>query len=130
MMLLYALNIYRGDEKIKAFIYELITPSEFGGNMKVTKNHSGLSGPIPRGRRGGKKGGKRDSKDSKDTNDGAAWIADEKFDLESNLDKSYRKHLDRHHNKLLLRTRLLYHVHHEILSPQLELVRKLDTPVR
>ena len=39
-----------------------------------------------------------------------------KFDAEMCLDKSYRKHLDRHNNKLLLRIRMLFYIHSEILG--------------
>ena len=44
---------HQGDDKIRSFIWDLITPVEHGGGQdKVAKNHSGLSGPIPRGKRG------------------------------------------------------------------------------
>ena len=57
IILLFCLNMYRGDEKIKSFIWDLITPAEHGGSEKVGKNHSGLSGPVPRGRKGKKEEG-------------------------------------------------------------------------
>ena len=40
----------------------------------------------------------------------------EKYDAEMFLDKSYRKHLDRHNNKFLLRVRMLFYIHYEILG--------------
>ena len=53
LSLLYCVNTYQGDDKIRSFIWDLITPAEHGGGQdKVAKNHSGLSGPIPRGKRG------------------------------------------------------------------------------
>jgi hypothetical protein len=101
IILLYCLNTYRGDEKIKSFIWDLITPSEYGGSEKVGKNHSGLSGPVPRGRKGKKAAQASAAKGGGD----AGWIADPKYDAESHLEKGYRKHLDRHSNKILLRIR-------------------------
>lgn len=53
-----------------------------------------------------------------------AWVSDEKYDMELHLNKSYRKHLDRHNNKILLRTRMLYYIQHEILSKHLDLIHK------
>lgn len=117
--MLYSLNTYRGDEKIKSFIWDLITPEEYGG--KVSKNHSGLSGPVPRGRKGKKaKGSKEDS-----IVDSIGWTSDEKFDTEAYLDKGYRKHLDRHGAKLLLRIRMLYYIQHDILA---DFAKEINTP--
>ena len=53
MTLLYCVNSYKGDDKIKSFVWDLITPPQYSGN-KVVKNHAGLSGPVPRGRKGKK----------------------------------------------------------------------------
>ena len=47
---------------------------------------------------------------------GIEWISDEKFDMETNLDKNYRKHLDRHNNKILLRIKMLSVIQNEILG--------------
>ena len=44
------------------------------------------------------------------------WIADEKYDMNKNLDKNYRKHLDRHNNKILLRVKLLHTIANDILG--------------
>jgi chromodomain-helicase-DNA-binding protein 9 len=121
LTLLYCLNLYRGDEKIKSFVWDLITPEEYGGDSRVSKNHSGLSGPIPRGRKGKKM--KRES--SAFTGESIAWVSDEKYDVGTNLALSYRKHLDRHNNKILLRIRMLYYIHHEILSDH---VSEINTP--
>jgi chromodomain-helicase-DNA-binding protein 7 len=52
------------------------------------------------------------------------WVSHEKYDMQDNLDKSYRKHLDRHNNKILLRIRLLYYVQHEILSNVIDVINK------
>lgn len=48
--LLYCLQVYKGDEKIKNFIWDLITPSETGGENKISRDHSGLHNLVPRGR--------------------------------------------------------------------------------
>ena len=111
LSLVYSLQRYAGDEDIKTFIWDLITPKEFGGS-KVAQGHSGLSAPVPRGRKGKK------SKNVGRTAipDAANWAGAEKYDAESFLDKSYRKHLDRHNNKLLLRVRMLFYIHYEILG--------------
>ena len=111
LSLVYSLQRYAGDEDIKTFVWDLITPKEFGGS-KITQGHTGLSAPVPRGRKG---------KKSKNTGrssipDGSSWAQEEKYDAESFLEKSYRKHLDRHNNKLLLRIRMLFYIHNEILG--------------
>lgn len=41
---------YQGDEKIKNFIWDLITPLESGEVQKISRNHSGLHNLVPRGR--------------------------------------------------------------------------------
>lgn len=125
MIVLYCLNAYRGDEKIKQFIWDLITPQEFGGSQRVSKNHSGLSGPVPRGRKGkkGKGSGYRDGGNSVPKN--VAWVSDEKYDLDVYLDKMYRKHLERHGTKLLLRIRMLYYIQHDILA---DYMKEIGTP--
>ena len=120
MVLLYCVNQYKGDDKIKSFIWDLITPPEFGS--KMSKNHSGLSGPIPRGRRGHKK-----KKEDSGIPEGIEWVSEEKYDMESFLDKGYRKHLDRHNNKILLRVRMLYYIQHEILGEVQELINNPNT---
>ncbi len=127
MIILYCLNTYRGDEKIKSFVWDLITPKEHGGGDKVSKNHSGLSGPVPRGRKS-----KKSAKGGKDTPPGESigWVSEEKYDMELFLDKGYRKHLDRHGTKLLLRIRMLYYLQHEILASLTEQAEKTGVKAR
>ena len=134
MTLLYCVNTYKGDDKIKAFVWDLITPPEFS-NKKVVKNHEGLSGPVPRGRKGKKlknASGKETSESGISAPSGVdvGWVSHEKYDMQDNLDKGYRKHLDRHNNKILLRIRLLYYVQHEILGNVLDVINKDEVPVR
>ena len=133
MTLLYCVNTYKGDDKIKSFVWDLITPPEFS-SKKVVKNHAGLAGPVPRGRKGKKlKNAVKEITESgiaAPTGTDVGWVSQEKYDMQDNLDKSYRKHLDRHNNKILLRIRLLYYVQHEILGNVLEIVDKDEVPVR
>ena len=137
MTLLFCVNTYKGDDKIKSFIWDLITPAEYGGSAnKVVKNHAGLAGPVPRGRKGKKLKALSAAKEISDSGIAAptgidvGWVSHEKYDMQDNLDKSYRKHLDRHNNKILLRIRLLYYVEHEILSNVLDVINKDQVPVR
>ena len=97
LTLLYCVNTYRGDEKLRTFIWELITPSEYADNQALSsrkKNKRGKSNAMQ----------------------SIEWIADEKYDMDRNLDKNYRKHLDRHNNKILLRVKLLHTIANDILG--------------
>ena len=134
MTLLYCVNSYKGDDKIKSFVWDLITPNEYS-DKKVVKNHAGLSGPVPRGRKGKKLKNASSKNDTSESGIAApsgidvGWVSQEKYDMQDNLDKGYRKHLDRHNNKILLRIRLLYYVEHEILGNVLDVVNKDEVPV-
>lgn len=48
--LLYCLKCYKGDEKIKNFIWDLIAPVTEGEESATFRNHSGLHNLVPRGR--------------------------------------------------------------------------------
>lgn len=50
LQLLYCLTVYKGDEKIKTFIWDLITPNTSGEANIISRNHSGLHNLVPRGR--------------------------------------------------------------------------------
>ena len=94
VLLLFALQNYKGDEKIKSFIWDLITPGE-DGEDKVHRNHSGLNAPVPRGRKN-KKVKKTVGEELAD----ADWAKDDKYNPDVLLlDDMYRKHLHRHANK-------------------------------
>ena len=84
-----------------------------------------MSAPVPRGR----KGKKARTRPGTAPPDSAAWVQEEKYDSDMFLDRSYRKHLDRHNNKLLLRVRMLYYIQHEILGEHLDQIN-LPTPTR
>uniref|UniRef100_A0A6B2EIQ7 Putative snf2 family dna-dependent atpase n=1 Tax=Phlebotomus kandelakii TaxID=1109342 RepID=A0A6B2EIQ7_9DIPT len=178
IILLYCLKCYKGDEKIKNFIWDLITPSEDGEEHKVSRNHSGLHNLVPRGRNAkGRKGkGNKDlavreklqqasvaaltatnltgsaaltpatpssstasSSSSTPVNptpmitggpprdgDPNHWSHDDKYDTDIFLESSYRKHLSRHANKVLLRVRMLYYIKHEIIG---DLVQQINDGV-
>ncbi|KAL1425709.1 hypothetical protein MTO96_018879 [Rhipicephalus appendiculatus] len=114
VVLLYCLRHYKGDEKIKGFIWDLIAPSE-DGETRIHKNHSGLSAPVPRGRKGKKLKNGKGEPDSPDML--ADWARDDQYNPDLLLcDDGYRKHLHRHANKVLLRVRLLYYLKHEIIG--------------
>jgi chromodomain-helicase-DNA-binding protein 7 len=128
MTLLYSVNTYKGDEKIKTFVWDLITPREYG--ERVGKNHSGLSDPVPRGRKAKKAQARREAALAAGGSaagfmpDGIAWVSDEKYDIGMYLNEKYRQHLDKHSNKLLLRVRMLYYIQQEILGDHLKTINK------
>uniref|UniRef100_A0A673H5K7 Chromodomain-helicase-DNA-binding protein 7-like n=1 Tax=Sinocyclocheilus rhinocerous TaxID=307959 RepID=A0A673H5K7_9TELE len=109
-LLAYCLLHYRGDENIKSFIWDLITPTEDGQSRTLT-NHSGLSAPVPRGRKGKK--GKPQAVQTHMPQ--ADWLADCNPDLLLQED-SYKRHLKHHCNKVLLRVRMLYYLRQEVIG--------------
>ncbi|XP_040272758.1 chromodomain-helicase-DNA-binding protein 8 isoform X2 [Bufo bufo] len=110
-ILVYCLLHYRGDENIKSFIWDLITPAE-NGKTKQLQNHSGLSIPVPRGR----KGKKIKSQSSFDIHK-ADWIR--KYNPDTLFqDDGYKKHLKHQCNKVLLRVRMLYYLRQEVIGSQ------------
>ena len=96
--------------------------------FQIAKNHSGLSGPVPRGRKG-KKGKQKDGGGAP-FGESIAWVSDEKYDMEMFLDKTYRKHLDRHGTKLLLRIRMLFYIQRDLLEGHMEKIVKQGVPAR
>ncbi|KAJ8011779.1 hypothetical protein DPEC_G00061800 [Dallia pectoralis] len=110
VILVFCLLHYRGDENIKSFIWELITPPENGREPHSLLNHSGLSIPVPRGRKG-----KRVKAQSSFDVQKVEWIR--KYNPDSLLlDDSYRKHLKHQCNKVLLRVRMLYYLRQEVIG--------------
>ncbi|XP_042238022.1 chromodomain-helicase-DNA-binding protein 7-like isoform X2 [Homarus americanus] len=113
MILLFCIRFYRGDDKIKGFIFDLIAPT-CDGKTRIHHNHIGLSAPVPRGRKGKKK--IREAKLVASHMEGADWAKDAKYDTEVYLDQGYSRHLTRHSNKVLLRVRLLFYIKQEIIG--------------
>ncbi|XP_078143635.1 chromodomain-helicase-DNA-binding protein 8 isoform X2 [Centroberyx gerrardi] len=110
VILVFCLLHYRGDENIKSFIWELITPPENGREPQTLLNHSGLSIPVPRGRKG-----KRVKAQSTFDVQKVEWIR--KYNPDTLLlDDSYRKHLKHQCNKVLLRVRMLYYLKQEVIG--------------
>uniref|UniRef100_A0A673K4L8 Chromodomain-helicase-DNA-binding protein 9-like n=1 Tax=Sinocyclocheilus rhinocerous TaxID=307959 RepID=A0A673K4L8_9TELE len=109
-LLAYCLVHYRGDDKIKSFMWDLIAPTE-DGRTKELQNHLGLSTPVPRGRKGKKMKIQSSSFDIQK----AEWIR--KHNPEHMLsDDGYKKHLKHHCNKVLLRVRMLYYLKQEVIG--------------
>uniref|UniRef100_A0A3Q3DIW6 Chromodomain helicase DNA binding protein 8 n=1 Tax=Hippocampus comes TaxID=109280 RepID=A0A3Q3DIW6_HIPCM len=118
VILVFCLLHYRGDENIKSFIWELITPPENGREPQTLLNHSGLSIPVPRGRKG-----KRVKAQSTFDVQKVEWIR--KYNPDTLLlDDSYRKHLKHQCNKVLLRVRMLYYLKQEVIGEHAESVLK------
>ncbi|KAH0617682.1 hypothetical protein JD844_016167 [Phrynosoma platyrhinos] len=97
-ILVYCLNHYKGDENIKSFIWDLITPTA-DGQTRALVNHSGLSAPVPRGR----KGKKVKAQSSQPVLQNADWLVSCNPDALFQED-SYKKHLKHHCNKMLARS--------------------------
>ncbi|XP_037362173.1 chromodomain-helicase-DNA-binding protein 7 isoform X2 [Talpa occidentalis] len=111
-ILVYCLNHYKGDENIKSFIWDLITPTA-DGQTRALVNHSGLSAPVPRGR----KGKKVKAQSAHPMVQDADWLASCNPDALFQED-SYKKHLKHHCNKVLLRVRMLYYLRQEVIGDQ------------
>ncbi|XP_011617219.1 chromodomain-helicase-DNA-binding protein 8 isoform X4 [Takifugu rubripes] len=118
VILVFCLLHYRGDENIKSFIWELITPPENGREPQTLLNHSGLSIPVPRGRKG-----KRVKAQSTFDVQKVEWIR--KYNPDTLLlDDSYRKHLKHQCNKVLLRVRMLYYLKQEVIGEHSDSILK------
>ncbi|XP_062936209.1 chromodomain-helicase-DNA-binding protein 7 isoform X1 [Cynocephalus volans] len=111
-ILVYCLNHYKGDENIKSFIWDLITPTA-DGRTRALVNHSGLSAPVPRGR----KGKKVKAQSTQPLVQNADWLTGCNPDALFQED-SYKKHLKHHCNKVLLRVRMLYYLRQEVIGDQ------------
>uniref|UniRef100_A0ACB8F5Y5 Choline dehydrogenase 6 n=1 Tax=Sphaerodactylus townsendi TaxID=933632 RepID=A0ACB8F5Y5_9SAUR len=109
-LLVYCVKHYKGDEKIKSFIWDLITPTKDGQNQAL-QNHSGLSAPVPRGRKGKKTKSQMLLPEIKN----ADWLTTCNPEIVLH-DDSYKKHLKQHCNKVLLRVRMLYYLKAEVLG--------------
>ncbi|XP_051932223.1 chromodomain-helicase-DNA-binding protein 6 isoform X3 [Hippocampus zosterae] len=111
-LLVYCLKHYKGDDKIKSFIWDLISPSKEGQDQdQELLNHSGLSAPVPRGRKGNKIKSPLSVPELKN----ADWLAHCNPEVVLQ-DDSYKKHLKQHCNKVLLRVRMLYYLKVEVLG--------------
>uniref|UniRef100_A0A665TJF4 Chromodomain helicase DNA binding protein 6 n=1 Tax=Echeneis naucrates TaxID=173247 RepID=A0A665TJF4_ECHNA len=100
----------KSDDKIKSFIWDLISPTKEGQDQALL-NHSGLSAPVPRGRKGKKLKNQLNVPEVKN----ADWLATCNPEVVLQ-DESYKKHLKQHCNKVLLRVRMLYYLKVEVLG--------------
>uniref|UniRef100_A0A8C2KGU9 Chromodomain helicase DNA binding protein 6 n=1 Tax=Cyprinus carpio TaxID=7962 RepID=A0A8C2KGU9_CYPCA len=114
-LLVYCVRHYKGDDKIKSFIWDLITPTKDGHNQAL-QNHSGLSAPVPRGRKGKKLKNQLSPPELKN----ADWLVHCNPEVVLQ-DDSYKKHLKQHCNKVLLRVRMLYYLKVEVLGEAISL---------
>ena len=121
LALLYCVNTYRGDEKLKTFCWELITPP----------GHAATSNSSNEGSKKDSKSRKSKSRKSENNGEleGIEWIADEKYDMEVHLEKNYRKHLDRHNNKILLRIKMLHYIQHDICGQYADKLKNPNRPL-
>ncbi len=88
---MYSLKFYKGDDKIKSFIWDLVSSGEM-------KNHTGLSAPVPRGRKSRK--AKGDTPTPEEQTPVSVDFSSLDFDPDMVLpDDGYRRHLERHSNK-------------------------------
>ncbi|KAG7236852.1 hypothetical protein INR49_000156 [Caranx melampygus] len=110
-LLVYCLRHYKGDDKIKSFIWDLITPTKEGQDQALL-NHSGLSAPVPRGRKGKKL---KNQLNVPGEVKNADWLVNCNPEVVLQ-DESYKKHLKQHCNKVLLRVRMLYYLKVEVLG--------------
>uniref|UniRef100_A0AAQ4PVP2 Chromodomain helicase DNA binding protein 7 n=1 Tax=Gasterosteus aculeatus aculeatus TaxID=481459 RepID=A0AAQ4PVP2_GASAC len=106
-LLAYCLLHYRGDENIKSFIWDLITPSA-DGTTKTLTNHSGLSTPVPRGQERARRGNPRpppsaDSTKPIDFNDPQLLLVVDPLAACC---------------RVLLRVRMLYYLRQEVIGDQ------------
>uniref|UniRef100_A0A8C5HF58 Chromodomain-helicase-DNA-binding protein 6-like n=1 Tax=Gouania willdenowi TaxID=441366 RepID=A0A8C5HF58_GOUWI len=109
-LLVYCLKHYKGDDKIKSFIWDLIAPTKEGQDTALL-NHSGLSAPVPRGRKGKKLKNQLSISELKNVD----WLVHCNPEVVLQ-DESYKKHLKQHCNKVLLRVRMLYYLKVEVLG--------------
>jgi chromodomain-helicase-DNA-binding protein 7 len=94
VLLLYSLQNYKGDEKVKSFIFELITPPD--QTDKVTGKSPGSCSPTGRGRKGRKASRKTVAEELTSSD----WVSSDAHNPEMLLvDEQYRKHLSKQINK-------------------------------
>lgn len=102
VILLYCLRFYRGDEKIRTFVWDLIVPLENGEKIKTLVMHN-TTGRNSRQKQ--KKGRTRECRETRGSsgNNGQTdpnhWSNAEKYDGDIFLENNYKKHLSRHANK-------------------------------
>lgn len=104
VILLYCLRYYRGDEKIRNFIWDLITPLENGEKIKtIPGGNQNTNGNKNKQKKKSRVRETRGSTSSTVNNnlptDPNHWSHAEKYDGDIFLESNYKKHLSRHANK-------------------------------
>ena len=118
-ILAYALLWYQGDEKIQTFIRELIAPEN--DDMECLKSHAAQSSVAPRGRKSSRKQDSNKPEKEEKEIDESHWSSTE--NLEAILcDSTFRKHVRYQCNKVLIRVRTLFYIHHEVIEDLAEKV--------
>ncbi|KAL9976050.1 hypothetical protein ACROYT_G013284 [Oculina patagonica] len=117
-ILVYCLHHYKGDEKVKGFIRDLIKASATRERLPSEERDATYT-PLPLT---GKT--KTRNKKGKTSNKNKSAIA--LFEVSSEwrtcdpetliLDEGYKKHLQHHCNKILLRVKLLFFLRHEVIG--------------
>ncbi|GAB6030490.1 hypothetical protein CHUAL_007354 [Chamberlinius hualienensis] len=122
IILLYCLKFYKGDEKIKNSIWDLIVPINHrnplisDGRSDDENQHGGRGLLSPTSRQRKVKKTKKELVANCNI-DPHAWATDPKYDAELWLtDETYKKHLQRHANRILLRIRLLCYLKQDIIG--------------
>ena len=119
-ILAYALLWYQGDEKIQFFIRELIAPDK--DDIECLKSHAAQSSVAPRGRKSSRKQD-NNKQQPEEIIDESHWSNTE--NLEAILcDNTFRKHVKYQCNKVLIRVRTLFYIHHEVIE---DLAQKVNS---
>ena len=129
-VLALAASSYNGDDKVKQFIWELITPPEFTHELHHLQgvNGTGNRKETKKSKRG------RESESPPPIEEGREWV----IALDGLLtDDNFRRHVMTHANKLLGRVRVLNYLRTEILADWLDHIKddvpsadyELDVPV-
>lgn len=117
-ILVYCLHHYKGDEKVKGFMRDLIKASATRERLPSEERDATYT-PLPLTGKG-----KGRSKKGKTSNKNKSAIALLEVGSEWRtcdpetliLDEGYKKHLQHHCNKILLRVKLLFFLRHEVIG--------------
>ncbi|KAK3733995.1 hypothetical protein QZH41_009861 [Actinostola sp. cb2023] len=127
-ILVYCLHHYHGDDKVKSFIRDIIKASilrDKGSHDDRDKTYSPITTPSK-----GKGRGKKGKNTTKNSNKSAIALIEVGLDWRSMdaetivLDNGYKKHLQHHCNKILLRVRLLFYLKTEVIGSLVPLIKE------
>ena len=116
IIVLFCCQNYKGDEKIKNFAYDLVSPPHIKEELEKKKEEL-LNSLSKRKRRKNKL---LEEEQEKVESEKLEWLKDQAYNPDLLLtDEQYRKHLLRHANKVILRIKLLNYVKYDILGSEL-----------